>query len=259
MNVNRSCGIILYKLLSGKFPYVSGPLLDEQIRYSDIDFEGEPWAHVSDSAKDLVMRLLNRNTKERLTARQALCHTWLQQYNIATEKSMITFVAPELDGTLVQRLQFYRELNGLQHVAFLSIAKLLPESDISKRGLIDLFSRIQASMTHHDPSKFEAGRNFIDISFFAAALNQNGYSLTYSEVRMLLSRMDVDGDGKIGRDEFCSSLLNWFDLQLRSEWRSLVSEAFRIFDSDHDGLITLEDVESQMPGNTDIVVSKYCF
>ena len=82
MNVNRSCGIILYKLLSGKFPYVSGPLLDEQIRYSDIDFEGEPWAHVSDSAKDLVMRLLNRNTKERLTARQALCHTWLQQYNI---------------------------------------------------------------------------------------------------------------------------------------------------------------------------------
>jgi calcium-dependent protein kinase len=48
-----SCGVILYRLLSGRFPF-EGDLLDERIRYEDVDFESPPWTKISPEAKHLV-------------------------------------------------------------------------------------------------------------------------------------------------------------------------------------------------------------
>ncbi|KAJ8508531.1 hypothetical protein ON010_g18859 [Phytophthora cinnamomi] len=73
-----SCGVILYRLLSGRFPFESGPLLDERILHEEIDLESPPWTGISDEAKDLVRQLLERDVTKRLTAEQALKHSWLR-------------------------------------------------------------------------------------------------------------------------------------------------------------------------------------
>ena len=38
-----------------------------------LDFDSEPWPSISDSAKDLVRRMLERNVSQRLTAHEVLC------------------------------------------------------------------------------------------------------------------------------------------------------------------------------------------
>ena len=44
-----------------------------QILQAKLDFQSEPWPSISDSAKDLIRKMLERNPKKRLTAHQVLC------------------------------------------------------------------------------------------------------------------------------------------------------------------------------------------
>lgn len=47
----------------------------EQVLKGDLDFVSEPWPSISDSAKDLVRRMLVRDPKKRLTAHEVLCES----------------------------------------------------------------------------------------------------------------------------------------------------------------------------------------
>lgn len=47
-------------------------IFDEVLR-GDLDFISYPWPRISDSAKDLVRKMLVRNPKKRLTAHEVLC------------------------------------------------------------------------------------------------------------------------------------------------------------------------------------------
>jgi serine/threonine protein kinase len=48
----------------------------KQILQGKLDFESEPWPSISDSAKDLIRKMLERNPKKRLTAHEVLCKTF---------------------------------------------------------------------------------------------------------------------------------------------------------------------------------------
>ena len=45
----------------------------EQVLKGELDFTSDPWPSISDSAKDLVRKMLIRDPKKRLTAHEALC------------------------------------------------------------------------------------------------------------------------------------------------------------------------------------------
>jgi calcium-dependent protein kinase len=45
----------------------------EQVLKGELDFTTDPWPSISESAKDLVRKMLNRDPKKRLTAHEALC------------------------------------------------------------------------------------------------------------------------------------------------------------------------------------------
>ena len=101
-----SAGVIIFILLSGVPPFWDGedtstPLLHflpclasdsaamlldiglpfaeseqgifEQVLNGDLDFSSDPWPSISESAKDLVRKMLNRDPRKRLTAHEALC------------------------------------------------------------------------------------------------------------------------------------------------------------------------------------------
>jgi calcium-dependent protein kinase len=44
----------------------------EQVLKGELDFVSEPWPSISESAKDLVRRMLVRDPKKRLTAHEVL-------------------------------------------------------------------------------------------------------------------------------------------------------------------------------------------
>ncbi len=67
-----SIGIILYILLSGEPPFngQTDQEIVDRIREGEYSFEGERWAEISDQAKDLITRILCKES-ERLSAAEA--------------------------------------------------------------------------------------------------------------------------------------------------------------------------------------------
>ncbi|KAI9598959.1 kinase-like domain-containing protein [Syncephalis fuscata] len=81
-----SCGVILYVCLSGQVPFNamrSPPTLKEQIQQGLYNFDGPAWAHISESAKDLIEWLLATNPEERATIDNALAHPWMQETDLS--------------------------------------------------------------------------------------------------------------------------------------------------------------------------------
>ncbi|KAL4557852.1 hypothetical protein LXL04_036046 [Taraxacum kok-saghyz] len=109
---------------------------------SVVDFKRDPWPKVSDTAKDLVKKMLNPDPNSRLTAQEVLDHPWIQNAKKAPNVS--------LGETVKARLKQFSIMNKLKKRALRVIAEhLLAEEvagikqgfdlmDTNKQGKINL-------------------------------------------------------------------------------------------------------------------------
>ena len=83
-------GCIMYALLCGYPPFYdeNDAALMRKIVDCRYDFDGSPWAHVSDTAKDAVRRMLTTEPALRPTCDEMLLHEWFSQDDIAGSNCM---------------------------------------------------------------------------------------------------------------------------------------------------------------------------
>jgi len=76
-----SLGVILYVLLCGFCPFFdeNTPALFRAITQGNYSFPSPYWDDISDSAKDLIKRLLVVNPQKRLKPEEALLHPWIKE------------------------------------------------------------------------------------------------------------------------------------------------------------------------------------
>ncbi|XP_075709570.1 ribosomal protein S6 kinase alpha-1 [Rhinoderma darwinii] len=82
-----SLGILLYTMLAGYTPFANGPEdtpeeILARIGSGKFTLRGGNWNTVSESAKDLVSRMLHVDPHRRLTARQVLQHEWITKRDL---------------------------------------------------------------------------------------------------------------------------------------------------------------------------------
>lgn len=214
-----SAGVILYILLSGVPPFWAETEIGifRQILQSRLDFESEPWPAISDSAKDLIAKMLERNPRKRISAHQVLCHPWIIDDTIAPDKP--------LDSAVLSRLKQFSAMNKLKKMALRVIAERLSEEEIG--GLRELFKMIDAD---------DSGS--ITFEELKEGLRKVGSELMESEIKDLMEAADIDNNGTIDYGEFLAATVHLNKLE-REE--NLLS-AFSFFDKDGSGFITIDEL-----------------
>ncbi|KAK4353530.1 hypothetical protein RND71_025724 [Anisodus tanguticus] len=214
-----SAGVILYILLSGVPPFWAETDMGifRQILRGKLDLESEPWPGISDSAKDLLRKILDRNPKRRLTAHEVLCHPWMDD-SMTPDKP--------LDSAVLSRLKQFSAMNKLKKMALRVIAERLSEEEIG--GLKELFKMLDTDNS-----------GTITFDELKEGLRRVGSELMESEIKDLMDAADIDNSGTIDYGEFIAATIHLNKLE-REE--NLLS-AFSFFDKDGSGYITIEELQ----------------
>ncbi|XP_010538709.1 PREDICTED: calcium-dependent protein kinase 21-like [Tarenaya hassleriana] len=217
-----SAGVILYTLLSGVPPFwaeTEKGIFDEIIK-GEIDFESQPWPSISESAKDLVRKMLTKNPKKRITASQVLEHPWIKGGE-APDKP--------IDSAVLSRMKQFRAMNKLKKLALKVIAENMSEEEI--KGLKTMFANMDTDKS-----------GTITYEELKTGLARLGSKLSESEVKQLMEAADVDGNGTIDYIEFISATTHRY----RMERDDHLYKAFQYFDKDNSGYITRDELETAM-------------
>uniref|UniRef100_A0A453PAU8 non-specific serine/threonine protein kinase n=1 Tax=Aegilops tauschii subsp. strangulata TaxID=200361 RepID=A0A453PAU8_AEGTS len=215
-----TAGVILYILLSGVPPFwaeTQQGIFDAVLK-GVIDFDSDPWPVISDSAKDLIMRMLNPRPAERLTAHEVLCHPWICDHGVAPDRP--------LDPAVLSRIKQFSAMNKLKKMALRVIAESLSEEEIA--GLKEMFEAMDTDNS-----------GAITYDELKEGMRKYGSTLKDTEIRDLMEAADVDNSGTIDYIEFIAATLHLNKLEREEH---LVA-AFSYFDKDGSGYITVDELQ----------------
>ncbi|KAJ6956793.1 calcium-dependent protein kinase 26 [Populus alba x Populus x berolinensis] len=167
-----------------------------------IDFDSDPWPLISDSAKDLIRKMLCSTPSERLTAHEVLCmsdlsvkltyvcitsHPWICENGVAPDRA--------LDPAVLSRLKQFSAMNKLKKMALRVIAESLSEEEIA--GLKEMFMAMDTDNS-----------GAITFDELKAGLRRYGSTLKDTEIRDLMDAADVDNSGTIDYKEFVAATVH---------------------------------------------------
>ncbi|KMZ67218.1 Calcium-dependent protein kinase [Zostera marina] len=216
-----SAGIILYILLSGVPPFwaENEAGIFKEILKGPLDLESEPWPEVSQSAKDLIKKMLERNPKKRYTVHDVLCHPWILDDNVAPDRPM--------DSAVLSRLHHFSQMNRLKKMALRFIIEKLSEEEIG--GLKELFKMIDGD-----------NNGIITFKELKQSLQKDAISqLTEIQIQSLMDAADTNSNGTIEYSEFIAATLHMNKVLKEENLKS----AFSFFDKDETGYITINQLK----------------
>ncbi|KAK8971205.1 Calcium-dependent protein kinase 1 [Platanthera guangdongensis] len=215
-----SAGVMIYILLSGVPPFWDETEhgIYDQVLKGELNFSSEPWPGISESAKDLVRKMLVRDVKKRLTAYEVLCHPWARVDGVAPDKP--------LDSAVLTRLKQFSATNKLKKIALRVIAERLSEEELA--GLKEMFKMIDTD---------NSGQ--ITFEELKSGLERVGADLKESEILALMKAVDIDNSGTIGYGEFIAATMHLSKVVREDN----LFAAFQYFDKDGSGYITLDELQ----------------
>ena len=122
-----SCGVILYILLSGRPPFSgeSDKEIMQQVAIGKYDLQSSPFNKCSRSCLDLIQKLLIMDPKKRITAQEALNHSWFKE-----NKSKELFNQIKDEHTLkklISNLKAYKKDSIIQETALAYLVHNFPQ------------------------------------------------------------------------------------------------------------------------------------
>ena len=250
-----SCGVILYLMLSGNFPFYgrNDDEIYDKILEMKVEFPEKYWKNIDKDAINLIKKMLC-NVSERLNAQQVLNHVWLQKnapnsegfilevnkkniknyYNSnKLKKSIINFISSRLNDDEIEHLK-----------------NIFYEMDINKDGSITLEEMQQclSNMFKNNKNYIENIFNEIDTNksgrieytqLISALVEQKTY-LKEEKLKDVFERIDKDKNGKISNNDFLVFL------KLKKNNEKDIEKYVKEFDLNGDGEIDYDEFLKMM-------------
>ena len=220
-----SCGVIMYILLSGKFPFYgkTEEEITKKILFGELNFNNKYFDNVSENAKDLISKCLIRDKSKRISVKEALNHEFfkgeLDIKNIFEDEVETKNVLNNLKINSRQTSKFYQIV-----LTYLSY-NFADKEHLQK--LRNIFYKIDLNMDGK-LSKEELYK----------AYKEAGIDITKEQLQKIMRSMDFDGNGYIEYEEFIRVTLPkeqlFTDINLKN--------AFDMFDKDKNGTISFDEI-----------------
>ena len=220
-----SCGVIMYILLSGKYPFYgsSEEEITKKILTGNFDFNDKHFHNVSENAKDLIRKCLTHDKNKRITVKEALRHEFF-----AGEININNIFEDEIDtkNILISLKNESRKISKFYQTVLVYLSYNFADKEELKK-LRKIFFKIDLNLD----GKISKEELFI-------AYQEAGISITKEELEKIIKSIDYDGNGSIEYEEFIRVTLTkeqlFSDVNLKT--------AFDMFDEDKNGSISLNEI-----------------
>lgn len=251
-----SCGVILYIMLCG-FPPFNGKDDDEildAVLKGKFNFNLPEFKHVSNTAKNLIKKMLTYNPKDRITIEETLADEWFK---------LVNNQETELNRNVLLNLKNFTTKNKMQQAIYFFLVNHMTSKEeqkeliktfkaldtnndgvISRRELLEGFKKIDNLLTEADVNsmmkKIDNNQSeTIDYTEFVAAAIDKKNLLSDERIKTCFNMFDKDRSGKISLSEF-KSMLGGEETVDDAVWADLIRQA----DENNDGEIEFLEFRS---------------
>ncbi|CAH2072896.1 unnamed protein product [Thlaspi arvense] len=227
-----SAGVILYILLCGVPPFWAETEqgVAQAIIRSVIDFKRDPWPRVSDSAKDLVRKMLEPDPRKRLSAAEVLAQetssssivSVIAEHLSVEEAAGIKEAFEMMDVNKRGKINLEELKYGLQkagqQIADADLQILMEATDVDGDGTLNYGEFVAVSVhlkkmandehLHKAFNFFDQNQSgYIEIEELREALNDELDDTSSEEViAAIMQDVDTDKDGRISYEEFVAMM-----------------------------------------------------
>ena len=226
-----SCGVIMYYLLSGRFPF-EGENQEEiinKIYESKFDFNKKYFNDISDEAKDLISKCLKNQPTKRITIEEALNHKFFDDVKKARKITELEKKHLKNLKKLGKKTKFYQLV--LTYLSYhFSDNKILNEIN-------QLYEKLDKNIDYK-----------ISKSELYKAYKEANIKIKSKELSNIINSMDFNDNGDIDYEEFVRMCIPKEKLFTEEN----LENAFLMFDNDKKGFITPKKIIGFIESNQEI-------
>ena len=256
-----SCGVILYILLSGRPPFIGED--DNEIMANVLtgkyDLNSKPFNRISKSAKDLIKKLLRMDKDKRISAQDALNHSWFKEkkskelYNQINDDNIIKKLLNNLknykrDSVIQETALAYLVHNFPQMKDVVNACKLFSQIDLNGDGKVTqkelLETKIKSETLEKDANAIYKNldmdnNGFIEYEEFVRAAVSKENFLNDNFLRFAFRYFDKDGSGEITFNEIEDVFIK--SIPEKNNIHNTLNQIIKEVDLNGDGVITFDE------------------
>lgn len=224
-----SCGIIMYYLACGQFPFEgeSEEEIMKKIKENSPDFSSSKFDDISDSCKDLICKLLEKDKNKRLRCKDCFIHPFFTGEAFTKEEEKV-----EIDKEILKDLLSIQKPKSKFHelmIAYMCFHFLDKEEEAKIK---DIFNYID-----------QDHNNIISEEDIINAFIKNDIQYTDKDIEKILYVFDYDKNNLIQYQEFLRVLCNKDNLFNENN----LEATFNAIDTDNNKFIDGKDIQEFIP------------
>lgn len=213
-----SFGVTIFIVLFGYMPFSGAE--DVQVRAikdGQYKVKRDVWSKVSENAQDFVKKLLVVNVDKRMSAEEALKHTWIQERERLEDT--------HLDQGVIEAFQKFGQESAFRRACMSMMAWSLTNEERAK---------VRKAFIEMDVERTGA----IKLAEFKQVLEKK-FNMTDEETAETFRALDINNTDEIHYSEFLAAMVS-SRIQLHDD---LLMGTFKRFDTDNSGYITTENLK----------------